>query len=164
MMRGVTVGVVLGALAAGCGGLASDVGDGRNQPNAQALSVQGAYVFQVDREWDRAAAGDVNFPDDELSESDYQPVTWGAAYSVHFLAEGTRVEILPADTTVPYRGSPTGADADRQCFALDEGTVAGGRFVVWSAGETTQAELTLFGSGLPVVRSARGRLTPAMPH
>jgi hypothetical protein len=43
-------------------------------------------------------------------------------------------------------------------FELTEGTFAGGRFVVFQGSKTLQGELTLFGSGRPIVESHRGTL------
>ena len=44
-------------------------------------------------------------------------------------------------------------------YDLDEGTFAGGRFVVWAGEKGLQAELTIFGSAVPLRYGGRGALT-----
>jgi len=41
---------------------------------------------------------------------------------------------------------------------ITKDTFAGGRFVVWAADVGLQAELTIYGSGVPIVSSERGPL------
>jgi hypothetical protein len=51
------------------------------------------------------------------------------------------------------------ATADRLIYAVVEGTFAGGRIMVWrAANDDLQAELTIYGSGLPVIKSERGSI------
>jgi hypothetical protein len=42
-------------------------------------------------------------------------------------------------------------------------TFAGGRFAVWPGQTSLQAELTIYGSGVPIVSSEREALTPNAP-
>jgi hypothetical protein len=47
-------------------------------------------------------------------------------------------------------------NAERLIYSLVAGVFAGGRIVVWREAGGIQAELTIYGSGVPVVRSERG--------
>jgi hypothetical protein len=58
----------------------------------------------------------------------------------------------------PWIGELTSDDASTLAFNLTDGTFAGGRFVVWSTAQGLQAELTLYGSGVPITQSERGTL------
>jgi hypothetical protein len=43
-------------------------------------------------------------------------------------------------------------------YELTEGAFAGGRFVIGSVASGLEAELTLYGSGVPIASSERGAL------
>ena len=45
-------------------------------------------------------------------------------------------------------------------YDLDEGLFAGGRFNVWITDGAFEAEFTVYGSGVPIIRSERGFLIP----
>ena len=129
-------------------------------PNAPPVSldsfVDGQWALTVDRVWD-GASGNVTFPSDPLSGEDYQPTANGPAYAVVVSDHGHTVSV----GATPFVGSQTAASAERVEFALAQGTFAGGRFVVWPGVETLGAELTLYGSGRPIVQSERGKLVPS---
>ena len=61
----------------------------------------------------------------------------------------------------PIKGSRISITADRIEYDLLEGTFAGGRFVIWEVGGSLQAELLIFGSGVPIVSGNRGSLCPS---
>ena len=50
---------------------------------------------------------------------------------------------------------------DLRRYEIEEGLFAGGRFIVWIADDHFEAELTVYGSGVPIVTSERGRLVVA---
>lgn len=135
-------------------------GDGTGDNGADApLSVtDGTYELQVDRQWDGENSS-VRFPSDPLTEADYQPVSDGPEYSVVVSDLGSRVDIGDA----PMKGQLESSGDDRIIYDLTDGTFAGGRFSVWADTTGLQAELTIYGSGLPVVMSERGRLVPLLP-
>ncbi|NJL28936.1 MAG: hypothetical protein HC897_14125 [Thermoanaerobaculia bacterium] len=85
------------------------------------------------------------------------------------MSEGRKLRIVISDggqkVAIPeegIRGRRVGEPAAAAVFDLDEGTFAGGRFVVWGGPAGLEAELTVFGSGVPILSSERGtlRLTP----
>jgi hypothetical protein len=53
------------------------------------------------------------------------------------------------------RSSPT----ELLLYNLNEGTFAGGRFVVWSGKNGLQGELTIYGSGVYIISSERGSIS-----
>ena len=117
--------------------------------------IDGQWVLTVDRVWD-GVSGNIIFPSDPLSEDDYQPAPQVSTYRVVLSDQGRTVSVA----TTPFVGARTAASGERVFFDLSQGTVAGGRFVVWAGAETLQGELTLYGSGRPIVQSERGSLVP----
>jgi hypothetical protein len=116
----------------------------------------GAWVLKVDREWD-GMSGNIQFPTDTFSEGDYKAVAQPSSYAVVVSKSGTAVSI----GSTPFMGSRTStASAESITFELSQGTTGGGRFVVWKGSDSLQAELTLYGSGRPIVKSERGWLAP----
>jgi hypothetical protein len=159
--------VLLGVSAAqllvvGCQGTSGteNLGDslGDDGPDAPLSITDGTYELQVDRQWDGEISS-VRFPSDLLTEADYQPVSDGPEYSVIISDLGRLVSV--GDT--PMEGQLESSGDDRINYALTGGTFAGGRFIVWVDTPVLQAELTIYGSGLPIVMSERGRLVPRPP-
>jgi hypothetical protein len=89
-----------------------------------------------------------------LDEEDYQS-TPPRDYAVNVSEKGSRVSIGEE----PLLGELTAETAGSLTYDLSHGTFAGGRFVVWAEAQGLQAELTLYGSGVPVAQSERGTLT-----
>jgi hypothetical protein len=56
------------------------------------------------------------------------------------------------------RGAKVMNGEEYKLYELDEGTFAGGRFIVWIIDNSFEAELTIYGSGVPIVKSERGYL------
>jgi hypothetical protein len=116
----------------------------------------GRYVMRVDRTFNRSAQPAL--PSDELAATSYLPTTpvdhW------HVTIRGARVELTAIGesygSAMPARlaGTETTGAANERRFALDEGAFAGGHFVI----RGDEAELTIYGSGVPVVSSERGTL------
>ncbi|MBN1655655.1 MAG: BPTI/Kunitz domain-containing protein [Deltaproteobacteria bacterium] len=122
--------------------------------------ADGEWVMQVDRRWDHVA-GNVQFPSDEINEEGYQHVDDGATYTLAVHAGWEHISVGDA----PLLGELTASSVDsigRLTYDLATGTFAGGRFVVWSEESGLQAELTIYGSGLPIISSERGTLTPKL--
>jgi DNA-binding beta-propeller fold protein YncE len=139
-----------GDAAGGAGGPpAADASPARPQ------LVDGRWDLRVDRAWDRSG-GQVVFPSDPLQESDYRAVTDGPIYPVTVSDGGNAVTVGDA----PMTGERAATTDGRTLYHLTGGTFAGGRLVVWTAGDGLQAELTIYGSGVPIVQSERGALTP----
>ncbi|MBN1948002.1 MAG: hypothetical protein JW797_20205 [Bradymonadales bacterium] len=123
-----------------CGSLEPDFADGE-------------WVMQVDRRWN-GELGDIQLPTDPLEEEDYEPVEDGASYTV--LVSGGWEFVSIGDT--PLVGRLTATTSGYLWYDITDGAFAGGRFLVWVGEAGLQAELTLYGSGLPIVASERGAL------
>ncbi len=117
----------------------------------------GSFVFVVDRAWQNPGAGGPGFPHDELDEEDYVPVEDGPRHDVVVSEDGARVEL----GETPMVGERHEAGASRIAYNLSEGLFAGGRFVVWEVEAGLEAELTIYGSGVPIVSSERGAIVDA---
>jgi hypothetical protein len=115
--------------------------------------VDGSWVFSVDRAWD-GVSGHIVFPSDSLTDDDYKPTDQSPTYAVVLSEAGAHIMV----GTTPFIGQRTSASSARLVFELSQGTFAGGRFVVWRQSNALQAELTIYGSGRPIVQSERGRL------
>jgi hypothetical protein len=138
--------------AAGGGVSLDATSDG--SPIRSSSFTDGAWLFTVDREWDRSLVS-VQFPSDPLSEAAYRPVTTGATLRVVVTDGADRVAIGEES---PLIGKRTRDGEATVTYDLTECTFAGGRFVVWADANGLQAELTIFGSGVPIVQSQRGQL------
>ena len=109
------------------------------------------FVMKVDR---ISEMPDVQFPMDDLQKKDYRETNEGTIYNVNFSDDGQMVTIEPGS----IRGEKS-MDGDKSKFyELDEGEFAGGRFIVWQSNDSFEAELTVYGSGVPIVKSERGYL------
>jgi hypothetical protein len=115
--------------------------------------VDGPWELRIDRAWMRLYDS-VLVPSDQLAEADYQSVSRGPTYRVVISDQTSRVTI----GSPPLQGSRTTVATNGIVYELSENTFAGGRFVVWSSNQGLQAELTIYGSGRPIVRSERGTL------
>ena len=154
--------VGLMAVAAASCRSGSDGDRGAGSARADQL-VDGAWEFRVDRAWSNTGSRRSN----EVAEREYQPAPDGATFPVLVSDHGSTVTIGAAPewnrrVRFPLKGSRTSV-ADTITYHLDEGTFAGGRFVVWPGDQGLQGELTIYGSGLPIVASVRGRLSRNEP-
>jgi hypothetical protein len=131
-----------------CSGIKADI-----ENLSELASLNGrTYTLKINRS---ARIPMVTSPFDELKESDYVMVTDGKSYTVSFLSDGSGVTVEP--------GTLRGVKADSKndtvrFYNLTFGAFAGGRFEVWSNKNGLEAELTLYGSGLPIIISERGYL------
>lgn len=115
-------------------------------------SLEGnSYTFLVDRICTQL---NVQFPDEELSEECYTQINEDKSYDIIFSANGENVTIDSSEIT----GTLQTVETQKEIFYLDEGLFAGGRFVVWKQNGILEAELTVYGSGRPIVGSERGTL------
>jgi hypothetical protein len=122
------------------------------EANGNSLSTQeGSYVFYVDR---IAEHPNVQFPMDTLTEDQYSLIVNGKIYEVKFSADGEKVYINNDSLT----GSLNTETGLKKSYSLIKGVFAGGRFVVWHKAQPANAELTIYGSGVPIIVSERGRL------
>jgi hypothetical protein len=109
------------------------------------------FAMKVERISERP---DVQFPMDDLQESDYRKTSEATVYNVTLSEDGQMVIIEPGS----IRGVKV-MDGDKsKLYELEEGVLAGGRFIVWISNNRFEAELTIYGSGVPIVKSERGYL------
>ena len=135
---------------------------GAAKVNARVLDqfVDGLWVLRVDRAVLRENLG-LSRHTDQVDESEYRPISKGSTYPIRVSERGARVEIggekrLAAQPPMTgVRSSP----AEPLLYDLDDGTFAGGRFVVWSGKNGLQGELTIYGSGVYIITSERGPIS-----
>ena len=146
-MKCVVIFLGLFLLMVGC-----DAGDSNDKYITKFSLLDGNdFLLEVDR---MSETLDVQFPTDNLQESDYKETTEGTQYNVSFSKDGEMVTIEPGS----IRGQKTNKDDESEFYELDEGVFAGGRFVVWINNDSFEAELTIYGSGVPIIKSERGYL------
>ena len=162
--------ILLSALvaAAGCAADAKpdganddeSVGDGVGDDNklAQPVSLDdfrndGRWSLRVNRTWDGTT--EVTVPTQMLSEDAYDSTAQTIVHQVMVASGGVTV-MVGSD---PVAGSAARTStATRLVYELGSGTFAGGRFLVWQGSKGLEAELTIYGSGRPIVESERGDL------
>jgi hypothetical protein len=120
------------------------------------LFHDGAWVLTVDRAL-RSGVLAGHTPGAALAESDYEPVAVGRSYEFNVTAAGGRV-VVSAPALV---ASLEEAGAEELRYGVVSGAFAGGRIVVWREASGLQGELTIYGSGVPVVQSERGLIREA---
>lgn len=109
-------------------------------------------VMIVDRTYDRAKP-QPSGPDNEIPPASYTAVTPADRWSVAI--DGTTIVLTPLDKADGrIEGSEMAGGAGERRFQLTKGVFAGGRFVL----RGDEAELTIYGSGVPVVSSERGKI------
>jgi hypothetical protein len=139
-------GLLSAAMLAGCGG---------GSPSSSRYG--GQYVLRVDRTFDRSEQPQTT--SDDLPARSYRAAPPADRWEVSI--EGSKIVLnaigdgAPATFTARLEGHETSsAVTGERRFQIDEGAFAGGRFVM----RGDEAELTVFGSGVPVVSSERGKL------
>lgn len=115
------------------------------------LQLTGSYTFQVTR---AAEHPDVQFPSDTLSEDMYELCDVERNYEILFSSDGNRISIQ-SDSIAGQRSNQSNQYIN---FDLVKGLFAGGRFLIWLNEELIEAEFTIYGSGVPIIKSERGLL------
>lgn len=116
----------------------------------------GSFRLRVNRRWNHDLTG-VSLPTTPLAEDDYVPVDDGVSYAL-VVSEGWQRVTVEPDGQPPFMGKLIAGSAGALQYELDGGTFAGGRVSIWAATAGLEAELTLYGSGVPIVSSERGGL------
>lgn len=111
----------------------------------------GDYILKVDRV---STAPNVQFPWDSLYESYYTVINEDIKHEVTFTEDGKMISIKPG----PVSGEKTKDGEISKYYELVDGLFAGGRFIIWKNNEKIEAEYTIYGSGLPIIKSERGKL------
>lgn len=129
------------------------------EPNSSPAWISdGEWELKVDREWVKEGAQALPT---SLTEDDYRLVSDGSRYSVVVTEGCKKVEIrgMGADGEPPPKKGARHASGDPAVYWLQEGTFAGGQFVLLRGDRGLEAELTMFGSGVPIISSERGSLS-----
>lgn len=122
--------------------------------------IDGRWVLRIDRAILVERLG-LNRHSEQVDESEYRPISKGSTYPILVSDRGARVEIDGEKRTAvhpPMKGVRS-SSTEPIVYKLDDGTFAGGRFVVWSGKNGLQGELTIYGSGVPLISSERGLIS-----
>ena len=109
------------------------------------------YVLRVDETL--ASRNGIQFPTNAIPDDHYAPVAPSDRYEVAFDGDHVKITTLGTSSVRELQGTLSWSRVGEKKYHLDN-TFAGGMFVV--NGE--RGELTIFGSGVPVVLSERGQL------
>ena len=125
-------------------------------------------VFVAKQAWDRSStARRPQFPHDELPSEAYGPIDGAAPrYEVSFAPDGGALHIerkdgkWPSATETSVGGKRQKESETELRYSLQQGLFAGGRLVLRINDGNLRVELTIYGSGLPIVASERGTFSP----
>ena len=124
----------------------------------QARLTDGSWEFQPDRQADLQ---NVKLPTDQLAEKDYHAVAGAPAFTVAISDGGEKVSLRGTLGGEQFAAEGKRSSVGDQSVAYDLDAFAGGRLVVRFTYEGLQAELTVYGSGLPMIASYRGTFAKA---
>lgn len=96
----------------------------------------------------------VQYPSDQLNDDDYEFINQGMEYEIYFSKDLQTISIMKDSIS----GTMMESTEEYKKYDLDNGLFAGGRFVVWISNNQFEAEYTIYGSGIPILRSERGVL------
>ena len=143
--------VTLAALAVVSFSLAG-CGTRREPETLRSTLADGEWLLVVDQS---LAEKLTRIPAEPLPDSAYGHEPAAMEYRIRVSDGGRRVEVVEPRVA----GELIVALSDRLDYDLVEGAFAGGRFIVRRDGSDLRAELTFYGSGVPIVSSQRGKLT-----
>lgn len=125
----------------------------QNEDSIEFSKLNGnTYTLKVNR---KAILPQVIFPNDSLLESHYIPIVERFGYEVTFSQSGEFITIMPGNV----RGIRIYIGEKSIRYDLNEGLIAGGRFITWISNNEFEAEYTVYGSGIPIITSERGVLS-----
>ncbi len=173
MVKGLAV-CLFAIAAASCGANTSTT---PSDSSSSHLLATGSWELRVDRAWGYTP-GVVNAPGDTIPDGAYTSGSSSARYLLTRAGDGgiwiSSATSGPTTTTfttpdghvftttiavsigASIKGTVVSETADRIIFVLRDGTAAGGRLIVWRSGQALQGELTIYGSGVPIIQSERG--------
>jgi hypothetical protein len=122
-----------------------------NSDKSFSLLNGNTYTLEIDRILDRK---DVMYPSEPFQESNFESVNNGDEYTIIFSNDGKSVTIDPGS----IKGNLMSNVGNKKQYELSEGLFAGGRFLVWEKDGNFEAEYTVYGSGVPILGSQRGKL------
>ena len=126
---------------------------GSSRPGLAAAFHDGTWALAVDRAL-RDGSPAAGSPAAPFSESDFAPATGNTTYRLDVSEQGARI-VVAEPRLVAHLEATT---PERLTYRIVEGTFADGRIVIWPIPGGLQGELTIYGSGRPVIRSERGSL------
>lgn len=115
------------------------------------LLNDGNYILKVDRV---SHGPDVQFPGDSLNESYYTGTDEQIQYEITISEDGHMISMKPG----PVSGERIKDGEVSKFYVLSNGLFAGGRFIIWINNNNFEAEYTIYGSGIPIIKSERGKL------
>jgi hypothetical protein len=127
-----------------------------SRPDVQSTLADGTWRLAVDRAVP-APSSATTLASTPLPESLFLPVSAGPRYQFNVSEHGAQITVMEPHLVARLSEATT----DQLSYNLTEGAFAGGRIVVWQASGSLQGELTIFGSGVPIVQSERGTLSRA---
>ncbi len=125
-----------------------NISDKNNSKEVSSLNGN-EFIMVVDR---IAESPDVQLPSDRLEEKDYSPYSGEKKYNAVFSADGRKVSLSPG----PIGGVKKETGDGVVEYELNDSLFAGGRFVVWINNDKFEAELTIYGSGVPITFERTG--------
>jgi hypothetical protein len=138
-------------LVGGCGGATTST-------SGTGSSTAGHYVMRVDRTYDKSQQP--TGPSDTLPDESYRERAPADRWEIAI--EGNRVVLTEigspsgiADRRLEGTLAPESTNTERR-FELGDGKLGGGNGRLILRGD--EAELTIFGSGVPILMSERGKL------
>jgi hypothetical protein len=109
------------------------------------------YVLKIDKVLDHP---NVRFPADDLKETDYTATEENIQYDIAFSENGQTITLEPGT----IHGTKSADTGNSLKYELDDGLFAGGRIIIWSENDDFKGEFTIYGSGVPIIKSLRGIL------
>jgi hypothetical protein len=114
--------------------------------------ADGLWQLTIDRAFDQSVSPP--FPSSMLAESVYQPVSNGRTYRVRVSENGSKISI--EDLQVEGMLTKNLDVYELRDTASGSRFGAGGRFIIMVGKKGLEAELTTYGSGIPIIKSERG--------
>jgi hypothetical protein len=135
-------------------GSASITSSSPQPPTAEPLVADGVWELRIDRQ---GGSEDSDEAFGFLPETRYHAVENGPTYHVVISERGERASVEGTRGTTQFAVVAQRASiADQQAWYELTDAFAGGRFVVWRSDSGLQGELTVYGSGRPIISSERG--------
>ena len=119
--------------------------------NSSSSQNTGSYIFYVEKSVNNP---NVQFPFDTIAEEQYGQDNTGKTYEIKFSSDEQRVSINHDS----IQGTIITETNLKKSYNLNKGVFAGGRFVICPKDQPTEAELTIYGSGVPIIFSEKGKL------
>lgn len=125
-----------------------------NESNGEILSFDqlngNSFLFIIEQEIDQSITDSFS-----IDESLYMSVEDGDEHTISFSSDRRNISVEPNDLS----GVLEYSENEKLEYNINDGYFAGGRFLVWIENNLFNAELTEYGSGVPIIASGKGFLT-----